>query len=538
MSDHDTPLPGETPAQLLAAAHDEMKSVSGAARHLPTRRSVGLGLLAAPALCGPLRRAFASEHTSFPFSVASGDPSASGVVLWTRLARSAFDPEPISHNPIQVEWVIAKDWDLVHVVQSGLALARPALGFSVHVHVQGLQAAQTYHYGFYLGGERSPVGRTKTLASPDQNPASAQFSVVSCQNWENGYFDAYRGIVEDDPDFVLHLGDYIYDVTRGGGVRRHEMSRLPMTLAEYRARHALYRTDPALIAAHESLPFVLLPDNHDALEQDSRDPAQLARRAAAYQAWYEFLPVRHPAQPPSMRIYRGMDLGRLVRLNLLDTRQFRGDETICKDHSDPRFGFGVYEQACPAAADARRTMLGWSQETWLTGRLRHVPARWNVIGSTVMMSPINMRHDNDVYRYLGSWDGYDANRRRILDTLQRYRTPNPVVLSGDLHSTLISRVVRRAGDDPRSGVMPEFLGTSISSLWPEPLAAPIRNALPDNPHVQHYDSLHRGYLRCTFTPTRMWVETRLISHTDKPGGKVRTADRFVVENGSPEILVA
>lgn len=502
------------------------------------RRSVSFALLGLPALCGQFTRAFAYDETCFPFSVASGDPSDTSVVIWTRIARSASDPEPMSKSPLEVAWVVATDRNLLNVVHKGTALAKPSFGFSVHVDVKNLQSGHVYYYAFFLGGERSPVGRTKTLPSRLATILSAQISLVSCQNWENGYFDAYRGIIQDDPDFVLHLGDYIYDVTRGDGVRKHETAQLPRTLADYRRRHALYRTDPALVAAHEALPFIIVPDNHDALEQNSQDPDQLARRMAAYQAWCEFLPVRHVAAlgASSMQIYRSADIGRLVKFNILDTRQFRDDETVCKVGSDPQYGFGVYEKACHQADLSSRTMLGQKQEKWLLNTLRHSGSTWNVIASTVLMSQVNMRHDDLVYRYLGGWDGFSANRERILKEIEDYKVRNPVCLSGDIHSTLVSEVMHHVGDKPASAVLPEFVGTSISSLWPEPLALPIQNALPDNPHILYYNYKKRGYLKCTFSPSKLIVENRLISSTDSPGGIIRTADSFVVEAGSPRIL--
>ncbi|MBB2165163.1 hypothetical protein HLH26_11570 [Gluconacetobacter sp. 1b LMG 1731] len=504
------------------------------------RRRFSSLLLSCPALSSSVSGTGAYAHgaTFFPFSVASGDPLSDRVILWTRLARSATDPEPFATTAVPVRWLIAEDRALAHPVRTGTAHARPESGFSVHVDVTGLLADRVYYYAFFFNGERSPVGRTRTLPAPRALPTDARFAVVCCQNWENGYFDAYRDIVDQDLQFVLHLGDYIYDVTRGGGVRRHDRTALPMTLDDYRARHALYRTDPALLAAHEAHPFILLPDNHDALESAPHTQDEDRRRAAAYQAWYEFLPVRAPYRHADdrMQIYRSVELGTLARLNLLDTRQYRDVETPCRQESDGHFAFGVYEKACPAfAADPLRSMLGKTQEAWLDDRLRSTPSRWNILVSTVLMSPLRMTHAGDSYCYPGSWDGYDANRKRILDTIAEYRPANPLCLSGDLHSNLIAQVVRTADDGPEHGIMPEFLGTSISSLWPAPLATPIVQALPKNPHILHYDYQHRGYLLVTMTPGQLKVATRLMSFVDRSGGIARTGQTFALLDGDRTI---
>ncbi|VVE28860.1 alkaline phosphatase D family protein [Pandoraea commovens] len=495
----------------------------------------GSGLLVgAPAVIIRQSSARSVSHgTRFPFSVASGDPTADAVVLWTRLARDTVDTGPVASTPVNVEWMVATDRRMTKVVRRGVAVAQPMYGHSVHVDVAGLAPDREYWYAFRCGNELSPVGRTRTLPSERADISRFRFNVVSCQNWEQGYFDAYDGMAADDPSFVMHVGDYIYDVSRGGGVRDHERRALPMTLDDYRRRHALYKTDAALRRAHETFPFILTLDNHDGLEDNTTDVAQLNRRAAAYQAWYEFQPVRYAPLPasPAMQIQRGYDIGNLMRLTIPDTRQFRDSETPCASVSDSKFAFGVYEQACKANDAPERSMLGAGQELWLKDRLQNTPAQWNVIASTVKMTPFDMRHNDALYRYLQSWDGYPAERNRILDQITAARVPNPVSLSGDIHSYMISSVVRNVGDDPRTAPMTELVGTSISAQWPEPLDKPMAQGLPLNPHVNYYESQRRGYMRCTVTRDSLLTDLRTIDFTDKPGGTVRTSKRFVVENG-------
>lgn len=468
----------------------------------------------------------------FPFSVASGDPTANSVVLWTKLARAADDLELLSKLPIDVEWIVAEDERLSKVVRSGTGSALPEYGHSVHVDVQGLRPDRWYWYAFRIGGEMSPIGRTRTLPAADALVSRFRFNVVSCQHWENGFFDAYDGMADDDSSLVLHLGDYIYEVGRGG-VRTHETDKPLRTLDDYRRRHALYKTDAALRRAHERLPFMVTLDNHDALTEDTSDAGELARRAAAYHAWYEFQPVRHaPAlHSPTMPVLRGLDIGDLLRVSIPDTRQFRNSESVCASGSDKDFAFGVFQKPCDAAEDPQRSMLGVAQENWLDARLSGSQAKWNAIVSTVMMSTFDMDHEGELYRYLQSWDGYPAARQRILDRIEGSGVSNPVSIAGDIHSTLVSEVTRRAGEEPGGSLMTEFVGTSISSLWPEPLARPMHDALPANPQVRYYESQKRGYMHFDVTPESLNVEMRAIDRTDQPGGTVHTDRTFVVENG-------
>lgn len=495
----------------------------------------GIGaILAAPSIIlQPCSARALSNDWGFPFGIASGDPTHDSMVLWTRLASTTGDFSPVANQPVNVAWAIATDPHMRNTLQRGIGVAHPAFGHSVHINVQHLQPDQDYYYTFRCGMMQSPIGKTRTLPAPDSNIARFRFNVVSCQNWEQGWFSAYDGMVEDNPAFVLHLGDYIYEISRGNGVRQHETRQTPRTLADYRARHALYKTDPSLQQAHARYPFVLTLDNHDALYDNTSDPAELKRRAAAYQAWYEFQPVRFAPQLDSaaMQIRRSIDIGRLLRLNIPDTRQFRDTETPCANSSDPTFAFGVYERNCAAVNDPRRSMLGAEQEAWLSRRLQHSEATWNIIATTVKMTPFDMQHHGELYRYLQSWDGYPAERNRLLDRIVEAGTHNPVSLSGDIHSFLVSRVVRNVGDHPRNAPMTELVGTSISSLWPEPLAAPMRNALSDNPHVNYFDSEKRGYLRCTFTPDECLADLRTISSALQPSGLVGTSARFVIHNG-------
>jgi alkaline phosphatase D len=488
--------------------------------------------LSAPAV---LIRATASAITGFdpfPFSVASGDPTPDGMILWTRLARAADDPTPLGAEPIPVEWIIAADPAMGRIVARGKAAASPANGFSVHVPVRGLTSDRPYWYRFRVGGVESPVGRTRTLPAADSRTRNFRFNVASCQHWENGYFDAYDGMTDDDAAFVLHLGDYIYETQRGG-VRDHVPVAPPKTLADYRTRHALYRTDPALRRAQERMPFIPVPDNHDASEWNDPDLAERARRTAAYQAWAEFMPSRCALhrRGSGLVLAQSIDIGRLLRMNVLDTRQFRASHAVCGDESDPAYALGIYRKPCGEVTKSERSMLGAAQLRWLEQRLRNSPAHWNVLASTVLMTPFAFRHNDAVYRYLAGWDGYPAERSQILNWIRGSGVSNPVSVSGDIHASLISTI-----GDAKGPLVTEFVGTSISSLWPEPLAAPMREALPANPHIQHFDPLQRGYLRCTVTEKVWQTDLRTIDSALHPGGRTNTDRSFSVESGRPGAL--
>ena len=262
-----------------------------------------------------------------------------------------------------------------------------------------------YWYRFTVGDAESPIGRTKTLPDPHVELVNLRFATTSCQHYEQGLFVAYDHMIEDDVDFALHLGDYIYGVSRGD-FRNHTRKDKPVTLEDYRLRHALYKTDPHLKRAHASFPFYTVMDNHDALKDVDVTPEALSQRAAAYQAWFEHMPMMGGYTPGSTAIYTHgtADFGDLLRLNILDTRQFRDDEDICREFADPDYGFTIYRPACDPAVEAERTMLGEAQEAWISHQLSTSKQKWNAMGSTVLFSPFAMQHKGDTFRYESSWD--------------------------------------------------------------------------------------------------------------------------------------
>jgi alkaline phosphatase D len=320
----------------------------------------GAGAVAGLVLAG--RTTVVATRPTFsadPFSlgVASGDPLPDGVVLWTRLAPDPLNGGGMPPAAVPVGWQVASDDQMRTVVRSGTALATPDLAHSVHVDVRGLEPGRRYWYGFTAGDAESPIGRTRTAPAPDAPLNRLRFAYASCQNWEQGYYTAYRHLAAEDLDLVVHLGDYIYESTAPDRPRSHNGPR-PTTLEEYRARHALYKTDPDLRAAHAAFPWVVTWDDHEVVndyagEIDPRNspPERFrARRAAAYQAYWEHLPLRPSSMPngPGMQLYRRLTFGNLAEFSVLDTRQYRTDQP-CGVGPQPR---------CAGALDEAATLTG------------------------------------------------------------------------------------------------------------------------------------------------------------------------------------
>ena len=482
---------------------------------------------------------------SYPFTlgVASGDPWPDGVVLWTRLAPDPLNGGGMPAARVEVGWEIASDQGFRTIAQKGVEIARPELGHSVHVEVTGLQPGREYWYRFRAGSEVSQVGRTKTAPAADAPVDRLRFAVCGCNHYEAGYFTAFRGIADERFDFVLHTGDYIYEDRADGGrnpalVRQHNSQEI-FTVVDYRNRYALYKSDRHLLAAHASAPFVMAWDDHEvdndyagsAEERDTPPEVFLLRRAAAYQAYYENMPVRHAAFPtgPDMRLYRRLKFGTLIDMNVLDTRQYRSDQACG----------GVATTGCAAANDAARTMLGADQERWLFEQLPTVRAKWTVIAQQVPMFARDASGANPQAQYsMDKWDGYTADRDRVFARLKETKAPNPIVLSGDVHMHYGSDLKMDFRNPQSETIGAEFTNTSITSgsdgtdvatIWDQ-----IRGA---NPHVK-YHSARRGYIACTATPATMRADFKILDRVTVPDQPIRTGGSVVVEAGRPGALLS
>ena len=474
----------------------------------------------------------------FTLGVASGDPAPGGVVLWTRLAPAPLQPDGgMPARVVPVDWQVAADPGLGRIVRSGTVLAQPPWAHTVHVEVDGLEPVRTYWYRFRAAGELSPVGRTRTLAAAGASPARLALAVVSCQHYEHGYYTAYRHLAQEDLNLVVHLGDYLYETAPADGQPRRHAGPAPTDLAGYRLRHAQYRTDPDLQAAHAALPFVLTWDDHEvqndyAADRSERfDPSAAfrRRRAAAYRAYWEHLPLRRRSRPrgPAARLYRRLRFGDLAELNVLDTRQYRDDQP-CDDNG---VGRGQVVAGCRERPDPRRTLLGTEQRRWLLARLARSVARWNVVAQQLLMAELDLQPGPGLAYNSDGWDGYAGDRARILRFLAARRPSNPVVLGGDMHAFWVNDL---KADNHRSGaatLASEFVGTSVSS--PGPPYEPLRACLADNPHVRFFDSRWRGYLRCLVDHRGWSTDLRVVSTVQRPVASVRTLASFVVPDGRP-----
>ena len=490
---------------------------------------VALG--AVPACAGGRRIRFSSDP--FTFGVASGDPLPRGVVLWTRLAPTALEGAGALLDPVAVDWEIAEDEGFARVAQTGSAVASPELGHSVHVEVEGLAPGRNYFYRMIAGGEASPVGRTKTAPPTDTPLDQFRFAFSSCQHYEQGLFTALRHLSNEDLDLIVHLGDYIYEGSPiRDRVRIHEGPEI-MTLDDYRARYTTYRTDADLQAAHASAPWVVTTDDHEVdndyagqISEDRASPETfLLRRAAAYQAYYEFMPLRRSSMPagPDMQLYRRLSFGDLVEMNVLDTRQYRSVQPCGESGNRP---------TCAAHVSDQQTILGQEQRRWLFDGLSASEARWNVIAQQVILARLRRIDDDGADTWsMDKWDGYPAERQALLDLVADEGTANPVVLTGDIHSNWVTDLKRDFEQESSEIVATEFVGTSLSSGGNgRAMTDGGQRSMTNNPHVRFYNG-QRGYVTATVTP-RLWTtEYRIVSNVTQPGGGVETAATFVVEDG-------
>ena len=481
----------------------------------------------------------------FKLGVASGDPEPDGVVLWTRLA-----PEPLADNgfggmpkdrAVEVRWEVATDESFRRKVRGGKTLARPRLGHSVHVEVGGLLPDREYFYRFRAGDTTSPVGRTKTTPAAGASPAEMSFAFVSCQQYEHGYFTAYRRLAEEDLDLVVHLGDYIYEYAPneyrapGGNVRVHEGGEIT-TLAAYRRRHAQYRSDRDLRAAHAAFPFVVTWDDHevennyaDEIPESGQSPeAFLRRRAAAYQAYYENMPLRRRSVPqgPDMLLYRRLAYGDLAEFNVLDTRQYRDDQAA-DDGTDP---------PNPEQQDPSRTLTGEEQERWLLDGLAASGATWNVLAQQVFFAQRDFQIGAGQLFSMDAWDGYVGSRDRISNFILEGDVPNPVVLTGDVHNNWACDLKADYDDQTSETIGVEFVGTSVTSGGDgADTSAGQQATVAENPHIKFFNG-QRGYVRCTLTPETWRTDYRVVPYVSQPGAPVYTRASFVTQAGTPGLV--
>ena len=495
-----------------------------------TMALAGAGLLSPAALItGFGQPKFATNP--FTLGVASGEPWEDSVVLWTRLAPDALNGGGMGTQSVEVKWELASDEQMKNIVASGTALAASELGHAVQVEVFGLQPARWYWYRFMVGNEVSPVGRTRTAAASNTLPERFTFAFASCQHYETGLYTAYQHMNAENLDLVVFLGDYIYEYGAiEGRVRKHNSKEI-MTLADYRNRYALYKSDPLLQRAHANFPWIVTWDDHEVannyagMHVPTQQTGVEARRAAAYQAYFEHMPLRPSLlrQGPYMDLYRDFSFGRLIEMQVLDTRQFRTPQP-CGDGT---------KEPCDGVYDPQATIMGRAQKRWLTRNLDRSPARWNVLAQQVMMTQLNMEPGEGRKFSMDKWAGYNAELKEVMRFLAQRKPSNPVVLTGDIHSNWVTDL-KADFDKPESVIVgAEFTGTSISSSGDGADVRPgIEKLYSKNPHLQFYNG-QRGYVRCTVTPDKWLTDYRVVPFVSKPDAPISTRASFVVENGRP-----
>ncbi|MFD7470251.1 alkaline phosphatase D family protein [Streptomyces tendae] len=531
----------------------------------PSRRTVVKAAAAGAVLAAPLAAALpagaADAAPAFLHGVASGDPLPDGVLLWTRVTPV---PEAIPGSgtgpDTEVSWVVATDRALTNVVAKGSVTATAASDHTVKADVRGLAPATDYWFRFSAGPTDSPVARTRTAPAHDAAVTGLRFGVVSCANWEAGYFSSYRHLAaRGDLDAWLHLGDYIYEYgtgeygTRDTVVRPHSPAHEILTLADYRIRHGRYKTDPDLQALHATAPVVAIWDDHEIANDtwsggaenhtEGAEGSWAQRQSAAKRAYFEWMPVR-PAIAGTT--YRRLRFGKLVDLSLLDLRTFRSQQVA--------LGNGEVD-------DPERTLTGRAQLDWLKSNLASSDATWRLVGNPVMISPFAVGSlpasllrplaellglpKEGIALNTDQWDGYTDDRRELLAHLRAHAIRNTVFLTGDIHMAWANDVPYNAGTYPLSAsAATEFVVTSVTSDnlddivkvhegTVSAIAAPVIRAA--NRHVHWVDTDRHGYGVLDITADRAQMDYYVVSDRTDAAAASAWARSYRTRSGTQRV---
>ncbi|MFI9466442.1 alkaline phosphatase D family protein [Streptomyces sp. NPDC052492] len=531
----------------------------------PRRRTVVKAAAATAALAGPLAAALparAAQRTpAFLHGVASGDPLPDGVLLWTRVTPTPEATPGSGAGPdTEVRWTVALDSGFTDVVAQGSTLATAASDHTVKADIRGLRPATDYWFRFSAGGTDSPAARTRTAPADGTAVDGLRLGVVSCANWEAGHFAAYRHLAaRGDLDAWLHLGDYIYEYgtgeygTRGAVVRPHSPAHEIVTLADYRTRHARYKTDPDLQALHATAPVVAIWDDHEFANDtwsggagnhtEGAEGSWAARQAAARQAYFEWMPVRPAVEGTT---YRRLRFGKLADLSLLDLRSFRSQQVSLGDGD---------------VDDPDRTLTGRAQLDWLKAGLSASDTTWRLVGTSVMISPFSVGSLpasllKPLAKLLGlpqeglalntdQWDGYTDDRRELLAHLRAHAIRNTVFLTGDIHMAWANDVPVNAGTYPLSAsAATEFVVTSVTSdnlddivNAPEgtvsAVAAPLIRAA--NRHVHWVDTDRHGYGVLDLTAERAQMDYYVLSDRTEADSGARWVRSYRTRSGTQKV---
>jgi alkaline phosphatase D len=477
------------------------------------------------------------RFTGYPFTlgVASGDPTSDSVVLWTRLA-----PAPLEGNGgmpdknVTVEWEVSRDENFTQIVARGEELATYGDAHSVHAEPQGLQAGFEYFYRFRANGEISPVGRTKT--APAGALSSLKYAFASCQQYEHGYFTAYKHMAQDDLDLVIHLGDYIYEydinsyTSTGGNVRANSNHEI-VNLDDYRERHAQYKTDPDLQAAHAAFPWLVTFDDHEVdnnwagnIPEEGMPLDFFARRRiAGFKAYWEHMPLRKANRPSgnAIQIFRRAQYGDLATIHVMDTRQFRSDQA-CGDGAKVN---------CDDRLNPARTITGAEQEKWLYDGLQASQAKWQILAQQVFMAEVDYQAGAPENLNMDAWDGYRVSRDKLFDFINTRGIKNPIVNTGDVHAHWAADLLADFNDPSSKILGSEFIGTSITTTG-DGAPAPNATVLSENPWVK-FNNNQRGYVRVSLDQNTARADYQVLPYVKRPGAPMTTAKSFVVEAGNP-----
>ena len=492
----------------------------------------------------------AKKVAPFQHGVASGDPVSNGAVIWTRVTPNA-DALPGSGlgGPVEVAWQVARDPKFARIVKDGVARSTSKTDHTVKVDVKGLDPSSTYHYRFKALDDISDRGRLRTAPARGADVASLRFGLASCANWEGGFFTPYGFMAErDDLDFVLHMGDYLYEYGPGGYGPGGELGRVHtpdheiVSLADYRIRHAQYKTDPHLQALHASAPFITAWDDHEVTNDTWREGAEnhqeeegnfMARRNRAYRAYFEWMPIRLPApRKDPTRIYRYGDFGQMADLHVLDTRQYRDRQPA--------------DQFDQSKDDPARTITGEAQMEWLKGGLSEAGARWRLIGNQLMITP--WETGENVPFNVDAWDGYTADRQELLDHIAGNEISNVVFFTGDIHTSWANEVPIDATTYPATPpAAVELVGPSVTSdnadeiTGSPPRSTSIaleRGIQADNPHVKYVELDSHGYTVVEATRERLQMDWYFVSSRTDPGATQIFAAAWQVPDGTPTVTPA
>ena len=471
----------------------------------------------------------------FSLGVASGQPQPDGVVLWTRLRISEADAA-LKSQAVSVLCEVFADAALRQPVRQWRVQTDASRGHSVHVVTTGLQSGRPYWYRFVCGNARSPVGRARTAPGLQDPVDRLRIALASCQHFEQGYFSAHREMAARELDLVLFVGDYIYESSNPQYLLRPHQGGVPKTLDDYRERHAQYKSDADLRACHAAHTWVMTWDDHEVVNDYANDldrnytDAQvfLRRRAAAYQAYFEHMPLRlgpDPVNASQMRIHDRMAWGRLADVWTLDCRQYR-DHPACPD---PNRGGGRVVLGCEALADPARSLLGAAQEQWLSQSLQSSTRRWKLVAQSTQMSSSGVNTPLGRSAFTDGWDGYPQARARLLNSVAQAGLQNVVVLGGDVHMNVAAQLRVQPNDERSPVVASEIVTTSVTSRG---LGGKLLGQILDsNPDIVHARSDERGFTLLEVKPEAIQVEFMTTPHPAKTDSVFKVQARAVIRSG-------